>query len=68
MASVADAKRRVEIVAWSSRLKEAPTHFISVPLNYPALQDNFKDFRDIALAACQKVSGSYLPVSLLTCL
>jgi len=55
VASVADAKRRVEIVVWSSRLKEPPTHFISFPLNLPAIQDNFKDFRDIALASCQKV-------------
>ena len=56
VANVADAKRRVEIVVWSNRLKEAPTHFISIPLNHPTIQERFKDFKDVVLTTCQKVS------------
>ena len=58
MANVADAKRRVEIVVWSNRFKEPATHFISIPLNHPAIQERFKEFRDVVLTTCQKVSNS----------
>ena len=58
VANVADAKRRVEIVVWSNRLKEPPTHFISIPLNHSAIQEQFKEFKDVVLTTCQKVRNS----------
>ena len=48
-----DAKKRLDVVTWSNRLKEPATHFISIPL--PTLADSFVSFRTSVLASCSKV-------------
>jgi hypothetical protein len=55
-AAVAHAKRRVEMVAWTNRFKEEPTHFISIPLNFSPIMEKFNQFKTEVLASCGKVN------------
>lgn len=55
---LANGKRRVEIVVWSSRNKEPPTHFISIPLNQPQVKKRMAVFQEKALAIRRNVSYS----------
>lgn len=53
--SIVDAKRRLEMIVWSNRLRERVTHFISIPLNHPALMDKLKLFQEEVMSKCSKV-------------
>ena len=53
--NVADARRRVEIIVWTNRDRERPTHFISVPLTEPHLRDRVAEFSSAVLASCRRV-------------
>lgn len=59
MSAVAHAKRRVEMVAWTNRFKEEPTHFISIPLNCPSIREKFRLFKEQVLATCGEVGVVY---------
>ena len=56
--AVADAKRRLEMVVWSNRLRERITHFISIPLNHPTLMERLKAFQKEVMDKCSKVRNS----------
>ena len=56
--NVADAKRRVEIIVWTNREKERPTHFISIPLTSPHIRDRVAQFNSAVLDSCQRVCYS----------
>lgn len=53
--AVAHAKRRVEMVAWTNRFKEEPTHFLSIPLTAPHVMERFRLFKEQVLTSCGKV-------------
>ncbi len=55
VSSVVGAKRRVEIVSWTNRNKEKPTHFISIPVNLPHIMREFESFRELVISVCGKV-------------
>ena len=57
---MADAKRRVEIIVWTNREKEKPTHFISIPLTVPHIKDRVSLFKSSVLDSCRRVSNSRL--------
>jgi len=44
-ADVLSACNRIELIVESSRSKMGFTHFISIPLNTPQMQDSFRDFK-----------------------
>ncbi|CAI8013504.1 hypothetical protein GBAR_LOCUS8551 [Geodia barretti] len=52
--NVADAKRRVEIIVWTNREKEKPTHFISIPLTVPHIRDRVSLFKSSVLDSCRR--------------
>lgn len=52
---LSDAKRRLDIIVWSNRLKEPISHFISIPLNHPIITERLNEFRSQVLASCSKV-------------
>ncbi|KPJ06475.1 Activating signal cointegrator 1 complex subunit 1 [Papilio machaon] len=52
--NVKAARRRINIIIMSSRMKQTPTHFISIPLNDPIIMENFEKFKQIVL---QEVKG-----------
>ena len=56
---VAEAKRRLEMITWSNRLRERITHFISIPLNLPALKEKLAAFHKEVMAKCSKVKSCY---------
>ncbi|KFB36542.1 AGAP007571-PA-like protein [Anopheles sinensis] len=47
--SVAAARSRVELIVIGARNKQQFTHFLSVPLNKPAIMNRFIDFREKVL-------------------
>lgn len=51
------AKRRIEIVAWSNRAREPPTHFICIPLNTPPVMSRVQAFREVVLRECGNDQG-----------
>ncbi|CAI8032650.1 Activating signal cointegrator 1 complex subunit 1, partial [Geodia barretti] len=55
--NVADAKRRVEIIVWTNREKEKPTHFISIPLTVPHIRDRVSLFKSSVLDSCRRERG-----------
>lgn len=57
LAALKMAKRRIEIVAWSNRAKEPPTHFICIPLNTPAIMSRVEAFREAVLKECSNDQG-----------
>ena len=58
-AQVAHAKRRVEMVAWTNRFKEEPTHFLSIPLTAPGVKEKVREFKERVLLTCGKVRYNY---------
>jgi hypothetical protein len=54
---VADAKRRVEIIVWTNREKEKPTHFVSIPLTVPHIRDRVSLFKSSVLDSCRRERG-----------
>ena len=51
------AKKRINVIMWSNRGKERPTHFIGIPLNTPELQQHLERFRREVLSGCPQASG-----------
>lgn len=54
-ASVSSAITRVELLIDSFRKKQPFTHFLSVPLNDPKIQEGFLKFKEEVLEQCSKV-------------
>ncbi|XP_028162825.1 activating signal cointegrator 1 complex subunit 1 [Ostrinia furnacalis] len=50
--SVKAARRRINIIVMSSRMKQRPTHFISIPMNSPDIMNNFETFKNNVLRDC----------------
>ena len=53
--NVADAKRRVDIIVWTNRGKERPTHFMSIPLIQPHIKERVGEFTTTVLESCRRV-------------
>ena len=51
------AKKRIEVIIWSNRPKEAATHFISIPLNVPQLMSGLEEFRSQVWRECSRSEG-----------
>ena len=58
--NVVNAKRRVEIIVWTNREKERPTHFISVPLTEPHISESVARFKSAVLEASERVYRQFL--------
>ena len=56
--SLRNATRRIEIVAWSNREREHPTHFASLPLNMQSVMERLNAFKDRVMAL--KASSMYM--------
>lgn len=56
-ASVSSAITRVELLIDSFRKKQPFTHFLSVPLNDPKIQEGFLKFKEEVLEQCSKDHG-----------
>ncbi|KAM3964822.1 activating signal cointegrator 1 complex subunit 1 [Aphomia sociella] len=46
------ARRRINIIVISSRMRQKLTHFISIPMNSPSIIKNFETFKEIVLRDC----------------
>lgn len=55
LSSVAGAKKRVEIIIWTNRDKEKPTHFISIPLIQPHIKERVAEFKTTVMESCRRV-------------
>ncbi|XP_063358488.1 activating signal cointegrator 1 complex subunit 1-like [Cydia amplana] len=51
--NVKAARRQINMIVVSSRMKQRPTHFISIPMNTPDIMDNFTRFQEAVLRDCQ---------------
>lgn len=57
--NVVDARRRVEIIVWTNRDRERPTHFISIPLTTSHIRDRLLEFiSSVINCYTEKVSNS----------
>ncbi|XP_033840258.1 activating signal cointegrator 1 complex subunit 1 [Periophthalmus magnuspinnatus] len=56
-ASVSSALTRLELLVDSFRRKQPFTHFLSLPLNDPGIQDGFLRFKEAVLAQCSQDHG-----------
>ncbi|KAF6768565.1 hypothetical protein AHF37_12248 [Paragonimus kellicotti] len=54
---VHNACRRIRWIQTNARSKTKPTHFISLPANYPELQKNFNRFRKTVLDSAEADGG-----------
>ena len=61
-AIVSHAKQRVDMVVWTSRFKEDPNYFISVPLNTPELKEELERFVKEVLETCGQVQPKLVEV------
>ncbi|XP_026487667.2 activating signal cointegrator 1 complex subunit 1 [Vanessa tameamea] len=52
VSNVKAAKRRINIIVISSRMKQRSTHFISIPLNLPNIIKQFENFKEHVLRDC----------------
>lgn len=50
--SVKMAKRRINMIIWSSRMRQRPTHFVSIPMNNLEIVNNFINFKQKVLEEC----------------
>ncbi|CAB3230920.1 unnamed protein product [Arctia plantaginis] len=56
-ASVKAARRRINIIVMSSRMKQKSTHFISIPMNHPNIMKRFEEFKALVLRECAGSKG-----------
>ncbi|XP_029383116.1 activating signal cointegrator 1 complex subunit 1 isoform X2 [Echeneis naucrates] len=56
-AAVLSAVTRVEVLIESFRRKQPFTHFLSIPLNDPKIQERFLKFKDEVLQQCSQDNG-----------
>lgn len=61
---VVSARTRLEVLLDSFRRRQPFTHFLSLPLNQPAIQQNFLHFKEEVLHKCSKV-GIHMRVTVL---
>lgn len=54
---VVSARTRLEVLLDSFRRRQPFTHFLSLPLNQPAIQQNFLHFKEEVLHKCSKDHG-----------
>ncbi|XP_051474037.1 activating signal cointegrator 1 complex subunit 1 [Apus apus] len=54
---VASARTRIDVLLDSFRKKQPFTHFLSFPLNQPAIQEKFLQFKEEVLEKCSKDDG-----------
>ncbi|XP_009097093.1 activating signal cointegrator 1 complex subunit 1 [Serinus canaria] len=54
---VVSARTRLEVLLDSFRRRQPFTHFLSLPLNQPAIQENFLHFKEEVLQKCSKDHG-----------
>ena len=59
-ASVASAVTRLELLVESFRRKQPFTHFLSLALNHPNIQEGFLRFKEEVLKQCSQVMGEVL--------
>lgn len=52
-ANVKAARQQINMIVVSSRMKQRPTHFISIPMNKPDIMENFTRFQEAVLRDCQ---------------
>lgn len=50
--SVQAARRRINMIVVSSRMKQRYTHFISIPMNHTDVQKRFEEFKERVLREC----------------
>ncbi|CAK1550016.1 unnamed protein product [Leptosia nina] len=53
VASVKAARRRINVIVMSARMKNHSTHFISIPMNSPDIMKSFESFKNSVLSECQ---------------
>ncbi|XP_075992432.1 activating signal cointegrator 1 complex subunit 1 [Anticarsia gemmatalis] len=56
-AAVKAARRRINIIVISSRLKMRSTHFLSIPMNHPDIMKRFEEFKASVLRDCASSRG-----------
>lgn len=56
-ASVKAARRRINIIVMSSRMKQRSTHFISIPMNNSEIMQRFEEFKVSVLRECGQSRG-----------
>ena len=54
---VVSAKSRIEILVDTARAKQPFTHFLSFPVNYDSVQENFGKFKEAVLQDCHGVTA-----------
>ncbi|CAG4998640.1 unnamed protein product [Parnassius apollo] len=50
--NVKAACRRINIIVMSARMKQKPTHFLSIPLNHSSIIERFENFKQNVLQEC----------------
>ena len=55
--SLSSAKRRIEVIAWSNRQNEEPTHFIGIALSSDVTQQKVAEFKHDVLHTCANSEG-----------
>ncbi len=50
--SLSSAKQRIEVVVWSNRQKQPPTHFIGIEINSDVVQERVTEFKQTVLSLC----------------
>ncbi|XP_023943938.2 activating signal cointegrator 1 complex subunit 1 [Bicyclus anynana] len=58
VANVKAAVRRINIIVMSSRMRQAYTHFVSIPMNSPEIVKNFEKFKEEVLRKCSGIDES----------
>ncbi|XP_039765051.1 activating signal cointegrator 1 complex subunit 1 isoform X2 [Pararge aegeria] len=58
VSSVKAAVRRINLVVMASRVKQAYTHFVSIPMNSPDIVKNFESFKENVLQQCPGIEDS----------
>lgn len=51
------ARKRINVIVWSNRMKEDATHFISIPLNTAAIMGKLEEFKSCVLRDCSRSEG-----------
>ncbi|CAH0725945.1 unnamed protein product, partial [Brenthis ino] len=52
ISNVKAARRRINIIVMSSRMKQPSTHFVSIPVNDTNIRNNFENFKESVLQEC----------------
>ncbi|XP_034826615.1 activating signal cointegrator 1 complex subunit 1 [Maniola hyperantus] len=58
VSNVKAAFRRINLIVMSSRMKQAFTHFVSIPINSPEIVRNFENFKESVLRECPGIEDS----------